>query len=403
MIRVLFVDDEPNILDGLRRMLRSHRDEWEMEFVAGGQEALAAMDTSPFDVVVCDMKMPGIDGAELLNEVKARHPKSIRIVLSGQADRDAIMRVVGATHQYLAKPCEPDVLKATIDRACALRRVLGNDELKGLVSRLDNLPSLPSLYKEVTEELRNEEPSLKRIGEIVETDMGMSTKILKLVNSAFFGLKRSVSSVEHAVSFLGLDTIKTLVLSVGIFEQFDDDATSCFSLESVWSHCLRTGRYAATVARLEGLEKEFVDQSFTAGLLHDTGKIVLAVSRPEEYGRVLETVAREGCATAPVERELLGATHGEVGGYLMGLWGLPQEVVEAVAFHISPGDYAASGVGPLAVVHVSDALAAGSDPSELTDDSPLLDKAYLNEIGMGQRWHEWQAACVQSLGSEEAA
>lgn len=394
MIRVLFVDDEVRVLDGLRRMLRPQRHEWEMEFVVSGQEALAAMGDNPADVVVSDMKMPGMDGVQLLSEVKRRHPESIRIVLSGQAERHAIVNVVDQTHQYLAKPCEPDVLKATIDRAHALRMVLRNDDLQRLVSQMDSLPSIPSLFEDVLEELSKPGPSLKRVGEIIESDIGMSATILKLVNSAFFGLKRSVSSVTSALQFLGLETINALVLGHGIFEQFDESKIPGFSLDALWSHSLRTSRFAMAIATFEGLEKDVANQTFTAGMLHDTGKLVLASNVPEAYGRVIGALEECGGPTAPIEREILRATHGEVGAYLLGLWGLPDGVVEAVAFHTSPGDCIAPSLGALAIVHVADVLAHDQGSAEIPAEDLPLDHEYLRNLGLEQRWLEWRAACM---------
>ncbi len=186
--RILFVDDEPMLLQGLQRSLRSMRQDWEMAFVKGGNEALEAIDKQPFDIVVTDMRMPGMDGAQLLEEVKRRSPQTLRMVLSGQSDRETILRAINPTHQYLSKPCEGEELKARLLRAFALRDLLENSELKDLVSRLHSLPSLPSLYFELSGELSSDEPSLAKIGKLISADMAMTAKILQLVNSAFFGL-----------------------------------------------------------------------------------------------------------------------------------------------------------------------------------------------------------------------
>jgi len=141
--RILFVDDEPNVLQGLQRMLRPLRDEWEMTFVSSGAEALQRLAQAPFDVIVSDMRMPNMDGAQLLTEVMQRHPEVIRIVLSGQANQEVVMKAVGPTHQYLAKPCDPESLKALVSQTSALRGLLTDATLKGLVASMKSLPSLP--------------------------------------------------------------------------------------------------------------------------------------------------------------------------------------------------------------------------------------------------------------------
>ncbi len=114
MKRVLFVDDEPKVLAGLQRMLRPLRHEWRMTFAAGGAEALAMLERGPFDVLVTDMRMPGIDGPQLLEEVRRRFPHVLRIALTGQYHGDAVQRSAALAHYHLAKPCDPDMLKEAI-------------------------------------------------------------------------------------------------------------------------------------------------------------------------------------------------------------------------------------------------------------------------------------------------
>lgn len=188
--RILFVDDEPNVLQGLQRMLRPMRSEWEMEFAGGGEEALQKMEQAPFDVIVSDMRMPGMNGAQLLKEVARRYPDTVRIVLSGHSDREYILQLVTTTHQYLAKPCDAQTIKDTVNRACALRDLLTSKELSALVSQVKSLPSLPSLYTRIIEILQSDDPSLQKIGQIVSEDIAMSAKVLQLVNSSFFGIAR---------------------------------------------------------------------------------------------------------------------------------------------------------------------------------------------------------------------
>lgn len=189
MREILFVDDESNVLDGLRRMLRPMRRDWSMNFVDSGEAALEHISHEGCDVIVSDMRMPGMDGVELLGTVGQECPKAVRIALSGHAEMEMLLESVCAAHQYLAKPCDDETLKATIERACALRDLLSDERLTGLVTQLDSLPSLPTLYTEVTEELARSDSSLARAGEIIGKDVAMSAKVLQLVNSAFFGLR----------------------------------------------------------------------------------------------------------------------------------------------------------------------------------------------------------------------
>src|ERR1051325_10408156 len=143
MKSVLFVDDDPNVLAGLRRMLRPLRTEWTTEFLDGGEKALAYMAEHPVDVIVTDMRMPGMDGVQLLEQVVVRHPSAVRIALSGHSDQEMLIKVAGLAHQYLSKPRDTESLKSTVRRSCALRGHFSGDALKRLVARMTSIPSLP--------------------------------------------------------------------------------------------------------------------------------------------------------------------------------------------------------------------------------------------------------------------
>jgi putative nucleotidyltransferase with HDIG domain len=389
--RILFVDDEPNILDGLRRMLRGQRDQWDMAFAASGPDALAQMEMAPFDVVVSDMRMPGMDGAQFLADVQQHHPATVRIVLSGHSDLESIMKSVGPTHQYLTKPCDVDKLRVTVERAVALRSLLTSDGLRTLVTGLQSVPSLPALYQEIVQAVQSPDTPLSVIGAIIGRDPGMSAKILQLVNSAFFGLGRSVASPAQAVSFLGLDTIRALVLSVNVFEQFDAKKIRAFQLERLWTHSLSVGTLAKTISTLENATKSVREESLFAGLVHDIGKLILVANLPEEYDAAQVLADREGICLTEAQRQVFGSSHPEVGAYLLRIWGIPDEVVEAVAFHhhpsASPGDHFTA----LTAVHAANALdtvVPAHDPARCPQ---VIDADYLEGLGLTDRLAAWRA------------
>lgn len=391
MKTLLFVDDESRVLQGLQRQLRSMRNEWDMHFAENGRKALDFMGGQPVDVIVSDMVMPGMDGAELLTEVSRRHPNTVRIVLSGHAEREAVLRLVGPAHQYLSKPCDSDELRATVSRAFALRDLLSNEQLKQLATRLKSLPTLPALYKDLTRELNKEEPSIERVGEIISQDIGMTTKILQLVNSAFFGLPQPLSNASEAVMYLGLSTVRSLVLSLQVFSQFKDPALPGFSLDALANHCWMTGVIARRIAKEQGGDLKFMDQCFLAGLLHDVGRIILATGLPEQYARIWNTAGQYGTSLWEAEQAEFGATHTEVGAYLLGLWGLPNPIVEAVAFQHCPSRCFATGFVPLATVHVANAFA--HEKSGHPAESISIDGAYLARIGVAECVAEWREVC----------
>jgi HD-like signal output (HDOD) protein len=390
MSRILFVDDEPNVLQGIERMLRPMRQEWTTGFCQGGPEALQTLASETFDVIVTDMRMPGMDGAALLNEVMQRYPDMVRIVLSGHSSKESTFKSIGVAHQFLAKPCSADELRRTIEQAFALRNLLLNASIMQTVSRLNSVPSMPRLYEALVQELQRAEASAKRVGEIVAQDPGMIAKVLQLVNSAFFGLPRHVASPEQATALLGVDTMKALVLSIEVFSQFSGAVAEGLSPETVQKHCTETAALARKIAMLEHAPRDVVDAALMAGFLHDVGKLILAQNFPAEHHAI---VAHAQAAQIPwhqAEREVIGTTHAEVGGYLLGLWGLPQAIVEATVCHHEPDRALNHSFSALTALHAANVLvleqtggAAGAAES--------LDVDYLARVGVAERVDTWRA------------
>lgn len=401
MKRILFVDDEPRVLAGIRRMALPMRGKWEVLLAESAAESLELLDREPVDVVVSDIRMPVMDGATLLAEVKRRHPAVVRIVLSGQSDLDSVLRSVSSTHQYLTKPVDATSLRETIDRACALQDLLGSAELQAVISQVSQMPALPETYRELTAAIDDPDSSLASVARIISRDVGMTAKILQLVNSAFFGLRRHVSSPEQAATLLGLDTIRALVITVEVFKQFDDAAVEGFSLKAVESHCLTVGGLARQVAQAESLDRTACDDSFLAGVLHDLGKLILCANLPEQYSAVLAEAKHSGVSESAVEREAFGADHGAIGAYLTGLWGMSEAIQCALGFHHHPSDAPKQTFEPLTAVHLANALACGHTPDDDDPSPDRLDVAYLTPLGLDRRWSAWAALAVPD-GEESA-
>jgi DNA-binding NarL/FixJ family response regulator len=260
--RIIFVDDDPMVLSGLERSLYSMRPEWEMAFVTGGEEALRSMANQPFDVMVTDMRMPAMSGAQLLEEVKQRYPRCLRFVLSGQADKETILKSINPAHQFLSKPCKTDELKRRLGCAFAVRGLIQNPELRGLVSKLESLPSLPTLYVKLTNEINKSNPSMATVGRLVSEDMAMTAKMLQLVNSPFFGLRVQVSNPSNAVQLLGLDIIKALVVSSHVFSKFQTKLLSEPDVDYFWRRSLAVGSYAKRIASMEKATQRVEDDCF---------------------------------------------------------------------------------------------------------------------------------------------
>ena len=334
--QILFVDDEPMVLAGLQRTLRPQRGEWDMVFVESGAMALEHMAAQPFDVIISDMLMPRMNGAELLKEVVRRHPATVRMVLSGHADKELVSQCVGVAHQFISKPCDPEHLKALVKNACQLAGGLLDGEVKQVIGTVDRLPSSPEVFLELREALTLPEVKTRQLGAIIQRDPGMTAKTLQLVNSAFFGMRKSVTDPQEAVAYLGVEIVRTQVLSNGIFEASSPFPTQVFKVAEVWRHSLLVARVAQALAKQEGLPLALQREAYAGGLLHDVGVLILASRFPNLYDQVAEAVRAKAEPLRSAEEWLFGVSHAEVGAYLLGLWGLPAQVLEIVSLHHQP-------------------------------------------------------------------
>lgn len=401
MSRILFVDDEPKVLEGLRRMLRGMRHRWEMAFCPGGAEALASLDQNPCDVVVTDMRMPGMDGAELLEEVLVRHPATARVVLSGQCEREAVLKAVGPAHQFLTKPCESETVKRTLLRIEGLRGRLPDPWHRQIVSRLRSLPSPQPLYRRLRAELDAERPEAERVPSLLAGDVAAAAKLLQLVSSSFFGTPQRVGDVGRAASLLGLDTLKAIARCPGAFRPFADQVAPS---AAAWAaaHALRVQAAARQIALLETTDPLAAGQIALAGLLHDAGLWVLADAQPERFGQLLGIAAAERISVWEAERRECAATHADLGGYLLGLWGLPDPIVEAAAFHHAPSQSAGGAEQVLAIVHVANAVVEAVEAG-LAPPHAAIDHPFLVRLGLQDRLGVWCQAAMPAAMQEAAA
>lgn len=396
MIRVMFVDDEQQLLDGLRDVLRKQRKRWEMHFISDARVAIERMQAQPFDAVVTDMRMPGMDGAALLAHVKEHFPASARIILSGQADRDSVLRALPNAHQFLSKPCDCELLVSVIERVNQLQSRLCDAQVRTIVGGIDRLPSAPNTYWELTLAAEKQETSLAEITAIIERDPAMSLKVLQLVNSAYFGAARRVSTVQQAVSRLGLDLLKALTLSVHAFDTLKAPPCQGFSIEQLQQHSFLSARLARQLCSDATIGAE----AFATAVLHDIGKLVLAVGATERFAKALAEQRASERPLYEVEVEHFGTTHGEVGAYLLGSWGLPLTMVEAVAYHHVPTLATGECRPVLASVHAADALLDHTKyrcTSVKRDQK--LDLAFLEEMGLSAELPRWRALAQKLLDS----
>ena len=398
MKRILFVDDEPRILEGLQRSLRPSRKQWEMSFANSGQEALDILAKSAFDVIVSDMRMPGMDGAKLLELVRDRYPGMMRIVLSGQFEMEATMRAVPVAHQFLTKPCDAGKLQAVVERSSGPTSEVADSGIRRVIAAIGELPALPSTYAALAAAIEAPETPLDQIAAIVERDVAVAAKVLQLVNSSFFGLSREIATVSMAVGFLGFEVLKQLVITVELFRAFDCGCQVIgFSAEETQRH----SRCVAAIATLLPVPRQCAAATSVAALLHDVGKLVFAARIPEQFQRALHTSRQESRPLHILEEEITGTSHEAMGGYLLGLWGLPSAVVAAVSQHHQPLRVTAeTTMDTNLAVHIADLLEHEASAGPESSPPGALDDLCHGSPELVEALPAWRAAAQEIVQRE---
>ena len=356
-IRILFVDDDRDVLDGFKRVLFKMRKEWDMEFVTNGEEALDLLEKTPFDAVVSDIGMSGISGTELFRVTKEKHPEVARIIISGSAGMDHLVKAVGIAHQFLLKPVNAELLKKTLSRVISLRNYLKDRRIKRIVNRMDSLPTQPQRHLELVEAIYN--ASIKEIAEIIKQDLAMTTKILQLVNSPFWGIKNRIEDIYHAVTLIGVDVLRALVLTLEIFAKFQLKGILKDELNAVFNHSHDVAHYARLITLEITHDKTMANDSYMCGLIHDVGKLIVLSQFTESYFSIKERSLNSHRMPYLVEREILEVDHSQLGAYLLGLWGLPEFLVETAAYHHNLEGYLCDEFSPVLAVHIADAIKHG--------------------------------------------
>ncbi len=380
-ISVLFVDDEQQVRNGLQRMLHGMRDVWAMRFAESGQEALEIMRASHVDVVVSDMRMPGMDGEQLLAEVKRLFPQTVRVVLSGQVNEGAAARTIDSIHIFLSKPCTKDNLIDTINRATKLRAMFAEARFQGAIDELQRLPRLPSAYYAFLDALREPEPRSEKLARAIAEDARLVARVLQLGNTVL-SANSALTDPAQMIRLIGTDIIHSLVLLIGAAIDVEEPQTALERLE----HAAATASISRSLAHELGFGRFDAASSFSAGLLHDIGLLMFSSLMKEPARTAFDGFHKESRSLCEREQSEIGASHAELGAYLLALWGLPDATVEAVAYHHDPVASGVRRVGVVATVHVASALTDG-DSAE-----PELAEQHLERLGILPIINRWRVA-----------
>ncbi|MFO0774401.1 MAG: response regulator [Nitrospiraceae bacterium] len=393
MKKLLCVDDEEWVLDFLRLSLKALNEEWEMEFVLSAEEALKRLAQATYDVVLSDIHLPGMSGIQLFYEVKGKYPQTIRIAFSGAADQTTVTHALKIAHQVLPKPVTPAMLRASIDRARALRDQVCSEAVERLVKGIRHMPTIPALYEELLGVLQAQESSAEKVAQVIAKDPGMTANLLRVANSIPFTMRNRVESPAQAVAMLGIENVKSMVLGFKVCHDNKKAGINQPEVEEVWRHGFAVATHARTIASVENVGSLTIENAFLAGLLHDVGRLVLLTNLPGDYKKAMALVNMEHVSISQAEREVFGATHSQLGAYLLGKWGLRDAIVEAVAFHHEPMLCSQPGFSILAAIHMANVW--DREATNPYGDPPGFDKEFMTQTGLLGKvpiWRESHAA-----------
>ena len=396
MHTVLLVDDQREILRALRRSLCQRMEDWDVLIASSGDEALNVLESTPIDIVVTDIKMPFMNGAEFLGVVAENYPATLRFVLSGYTETDLVYRTVGSAHQFLSKPVDTTYLIRTLERAICLRNQYLSPELQSIVNGVRSLPSMSDNYNELMQALQSPSTSLAEVGVIVQKDVALTARVMQVVNSSFFGSAVYVSDPPHAVSLLGTEVMKGLVASSFVFELFEETPSKSFNIHEFEQHSMAVGFLAKHIAENVTDSQMIVDDAFIAGLLHDIGKLVLAFRLPEEYDRIVADPIGENVNSNSKTSPL----HTKLGAYLLGVWGFRYNIVEAVTYQKTPAESNDEDFTAATAVYIANELVESTICNNNEQESMDLDEQYLGQLDLLQHLDRWKSLCAESLDTQ---
>ncbi|MGB9911753.1 MAG: HDOD domain-containing protein [Candidatus Kapaibacteriota bacterium] len=367
---ILFLSDETTIKEIIRNVVPL-QDDFDIFFAESGEKGLQILANNKIDIFFGSPNITLPSGSNIFYEIKRVFPETIRFALVSNLESPSVAQLSQYVHQFVQPPYTLENLKERIERTSSLQKTLKNENIKELVQNITALPSLPELYIQIEQEVARPDFSLSKIGNLIAKDPNLTAKILQIVNSAYFGLQREITNINFALSYLGVNVIKSLIFYIHLFSNFKVTPENRKYLEQFWKHSLIVASNTYHLAEKHLTSKSEIDSAYTAGVLHDVGKFVLlnTYTYPQNVMLLAEQKAMDNLEA---ENEIYQCTHAEIGAYLLGLWGFPITIVEAVAYHHQPSKLKKSSLNFSTILHIADFLYY----------TPNLDVPHIQEIGL---------------------
>lgn len=374
-MKVMFVDDEVMILNGLKRAF--FRTKWTLLFADSAKKALEMLAQESVDFIISDMRMPVMNGAEFLEQVAKKHPQIVRIILSGHSDEEASKRASFVAHQWFNKPCQPQLLKETLDHIYLIRNSLPDPLMQQVVGKIKTLPSPPKVYMRLNASLNDKSIDMQKIASIIAHDPSLVAKILQLTNTSFFSNGKQVESITEAITRLGVDLVCSIVITAETYAKIDE--IPGYSIVDEQKHCLSTARLAASM-----VAPSLRQETILVGLLHNIGKFILYKVSPEAMANYIkQRVVDED--NIELEQKLFNADHTQLAGYLLHLWNFSYSLIENIVLHHQPLKLTKNDFGSGAAVYVASRLLRKQE----------IDTAFIEHFNIADKIEVWKDKAIE--------
>jgi len=400
---LLFVDYDKAVLNEIKGMLKKTGRDWDLSFATSGDEAILIADEKHINLLVTCVQMPGMSGYDLIDRMKQKFPEIICFILSDFGDQGTILKTIAPTVQILTKPCAPQLLISSLVNALESDAFLDKSKIVSVIGNIETLPTLPELYMKIKIILESEHSSTEEVAHIISQDIVITAKILQLVNSAFFGLSHRIENIQRAVIYLGVETIKAVVLVTEVFNQFSEAEMKAFPVREIYKHSIFVGILAREVFETVSKDQSISDQVYMAGMLHDIGKLFLIRAKPDEFLEVYQEADEETDFFYELEKKKFEISHSDIGSYFMGVWGLSRDVVRAIAFHHDPKQQAGHEFNITTAVYVANVLTHKLMDREkgIKTKEGEIDRDYLESLRVLKYLEEWEEVAAVTLSFQQ--
>jgi HD-like signal output (HDOD) protein len=385
---IYVVDDQVPVMETAVLIMRSIDPQWEVSGFKDPLQALAAVQAKAPDLILTDQVMPEMLGGQLLEQVRTISPTTIRIIMSGYVALNKRALPTSA-HQYIAKPFDTIKLREMVRRSFAAQERMADKGLQTLVTSLRSIPSLPQAHHALLRELEDNRNATANIARLVGEDAGLSLKVLQLANSPLFGQDYLIDSPFDAVMCLGTDMITAVVLSQSLFQHYESQGMGEINPRQVWSHCWQTAYLAQHICREMRLSRISGEEAFLAGLMHETGRFILADNFPDQFQAACHKARQMKSPLVPRLREAFQASPAQISAYVLELWGMPAGIIAAISQMDSPVRGQFNGFSLAAALYIGDSIASRQMPPDALA-AEEWDEAYLKAVGCLESIPVWE-------------